>query len=166
MITEFNPSLQDQKNPCFPITITYLMRLQRQKASYSSFTRRHPQRSDLHLTATYSSDYHLKSIDRKPIYTKPKKIGTIGVRTHLPQIQNLLQSPHAPPQHRVSDLPILVPVQENDTTILFSVVRLTSPKKFCRHPPSHAPAHAGLLIGYPCPRFDLRSIFNPQLYKS
>ena len=50
---------------------------------------------DLHLTTTYSSDYHLQSIDRKPIYTKPKKIGTIGVRTHFQRRQN----------HHISDLP-------------------------------------------------------------
>jgi hypothetical protein len=49
----------------------------------------------LDLTTTYSSDYHLQSIDQKPIYTKPQKIGTIGVRTHLQRRQN----------HRISDLP-------------------------------------------------------------
>ena len=72
------------------------------------------------------------------------------------EIQNLLQPPHAPPQHQVSDLPILAPVQENDTIILFSIVRLASPENFaaicrCTHP--HAPGH---LSGTHDP--DLRSI--------
>ena len=46
MITELNPSFQDRKNPCFPITITYLTHLHaRQKALDSSFTHRCTQRS-------------------------------------------------------------------------------------------------------------------------
>ena len=96
MITELNPSLQDQKNPCFPITITYLMRLHpRQKASDSSFTRRRPQRSKCasysHLFKWLPPSFNRSEADLH----KAEKIGTIGVRTHLLRRQN----------HRISDLP-------------------------------------------------------------
>ena len=104
MITELNPSLQYPKNPCFPITITYPMRLHaRQQAADSSFTRRRPQRS---RSASYSHLFKWlpPSIDRSEAdLHKAEKIGTIGVRTHLQRRQN----------HRISDLPSLVTYTPN-----------------------------------------------------
>ena len=91
MITELNPSLQDRKNPCFPITTTYLTRLHaRQKASDSSFTRCRTQRS---RSASYSHLFKWlpPSIDRSEAdIHKVEKIGTIGVRMRLHALVGVL----------------------------------------------------------------------------
>jgi hypothetical protein len=86
MITELNPSLQDRKNPCFPITITYLTCLHaRPKHSGISsvhHTRCRIQSSDLPLPESDSQNQHHFSRYLHPICLMEQKSSrSNGART-------------------------------------------------------------------------------------